>query len=761
MTMNMRALGCRWRTVRIGCFALVLLAGCAAGYKEHREGLALLSQGRPEEAVAMLAAASEAAPENLAWRADLLRARERAASRLVRSADAERAAGRYEAARALYQRVLAADAANAAARLGLERVETAVRSQAMLDEAERLLRAGDAAGAAAAVQRVLLQEPRHPRAGSLQRKVNEQLAARAAAEPALDAQFTKPVTLQFRDANLKIVFEALSRITGINVILDRDVRSDLRTTIFVNGASVADVIDLIALQNQLARKVVSGNTVFIYPSTPAKMKEYQDLKIRSFHLTHADPKQILAMLKTLLKTRDVFVHEKTNSVVIRDTPDAVRLAEKLVADQDTPQAEVMLEVEVLEVSTTRLTELGIRWPGAAGLSTPAAAGTLGELRALSSNDLIVTPLSASLNLRLEDGDTNVLASPRIRVRNREKAKIMIGSRVPVITNAVTPVSTGTPVVTGSVQYLDVGLKLEVEPDISQDDDVVIKMGLDVSSIIREVLNVQSGSLAYEIGTRNAMTVLRLRDGETQILAGLISDEERRTATKVPGLGDIPVVGPLFGSQKKNGAKTEIVLSITPRIVGAPRTVDVAHAEYWAGTEFTVRNGLLNLVERGQVAISSSAEEPAAAAPAGQRAIPGGAAAALLGWQGPARVRPGERFGVALNFRPVQPVGRVEAVVTFDPATLKVLDVTEGQFVQHAGATLGKNVDQAGGRIELDMAGRGGAAARATGTLATILFEAVGADPEARLVLDRVLATGPGGEPVAVTAPAPHVLRVAP
>jgi general secretion pathway protein D len=758
MTMDKRASGFVPESLRVGCLALLLLAGCAAGYKEHRDGLALLAQGRPDEAAAMLAAATEAAPENLAWRADLLRAREQATRRLVRAADTERSAGRLPAAKALYERVLAGEPDNAAARLGVERVDADLRARATLDRAEALLRAGDVAGAAEAVQRVLLEEPHQSRAGALQRQVNERLAARAA-EPTLSPQFAKPVTLQFRDANLKLVFESLSRLTGINVILDREVRSDLKTTIFVSGASVADVIDLIALQNQLARKIVSSNTVFVYPATPAKLKEYQDLKIRSFHLTHADPKQILTMLKTLLKTRDVFVHERTNSVVIRDTPDAVRLAEKLVADQDLPPPEVMLEVEVLEVSTTRLSELGIRWPGSIGLSTPATAATLGDVRALNADDLLVTPLSATLNLRLEDGDTNVLASPRIRVRNREKAKIMIGSRVPVITNAVTPVSTGTPVVTGSVQYLDVGLKLDVEPDITQDEEVVIKVGLDVSSIVREVVNQQSGSLAYEIGTRNAMTVLRLRDGETQVLAGLISDEERRTATKVPGLGDIPVVGPLFGSQKRNGGKTEIVLSITPRIVGSPRVPDGLNVEYWAGTEFNVRNGLLNLVRGGHVAIASVVDKPADA-PAAADAHKG-AGAALFAWQGPARVRPRERFGVALNFKGTQPVGRIEAVVTFDPGALKVLDVTEGPPVQQAGAALSKTIDQAGGRVDLDIAGRGGAAAKGAGTLATILFEAVSADPEARIALDQIVVSGPDGEPLASAPSAPHVVKVAP
>jgi len=230
--------------------------------------------------------------------------------------------------------------------------------------------------------------------------------------------------------------------------LDRDVKPDQKTSIFVKDVSVEDTINLILLQNQLEKKVISDNTVFIYPGTPAKLKDYQDLKIRSFHLTNADPKLILSLIKTLIKTKDIFIHEKTNSVVMRDTPDAIRLAEKLVADQDIAEPEVMLEVEVLEVSTARLSELGIKWPSSFSVSTPTTATTVGQLRDLSVNDLLASSLSATLNLKLEDGDINILARPRIRVRNREKAKIMIGSRVPVITNTVTPLTTGGAVTTG-------------------------------------------------------------------------------------------------------------------------------------------------------------------------------------------------------------------------------------------------------------------------------------------------------------------------
>src|SRR5687767_10038942 len=145
-------------------------------------------------------------------------------------------------------------------------------------------------------------------------------------------------------------------------------------------------------------------------------------------------------------------------------------------------------------------------------------------------------------LRQQDASTNVLANPRIRVKNKEKARIHIGDRVPVITT--TAAATGG-FVSESVSYLDVGLKLEVEPLVHLEDEVGIKVALEVSNIAREVRGVGSSTLVYQIGTRNATTVLRLRDGETQVLAGLINDDDRRTANRVPGIGDWPVIGRLF------------------------------------------------------------------------------------------------------------------------------------------------------------------------------------------------------------------------
>lgn len=762
-------------------FALpaAVLVGCA-GQQLHQEGMALMGQGRAEEGLSKLAEASRAAPDNLSYRADLARSRDQTVSRLMAAADSERAAERPAAAQALYERILGIHPGNSRAVLALELLRMDGRHEAALNGAEALLAKRDTEGALSAVKQVLLENPKNGRAQRLQRRINEQVARETLAEPSLKPKFTKPVTLQFRDANLKMVFEALSRTSGINVLLDRDVKPDLKTSIFVKDVSVEDTINLILLQNQLEKKVISDNTVFIYPGTAAKLKEYQDLKIRSFHLTNADPKQMLTMIKTLLKTRDIFIHEKTNSLVMRDTPDAIRLAEKMVADQDIDQAEVMLEVEVLEVSTARLSELGIKWPGSLTLSTPPEVDTLGRLRELGRNDLLVSPLSATLNLRLEDGDTNVLASPRIRVRNREKAKIMIGSRVPVITNAVTPVSTGTPVVTGSVQYLDVGLKLDVEPDIHLDNEVVIKVALDVSSIVKEVPNPQSGTLAYEIGTRNANTVLRLRDGETQILAGLISDEDRRTASKVPGLGQLPLVGRLFSSHKDNGIKSEIVLSITPRIVGSPRVPDVHEVEYWAGTEATLRNGTLNVNPRGVVSLASTSAGPPqpgrpAATPRGallsrpQRPAPAPVGAPVqaspvtLSWQGPTQVKSGEKLNLVLNVNSAQPMNRLDLLVSFNPEVFRALDVIDGGFLRQGNtpSILTRNIDQSSGQIQLDVSATGPDGASGTGNLVTLVLEAIAPNSDSQIVIGRLAPSGPGGEALPATAPNPHGIKVMP
>ena len=179
----------------------------------------------------------------------------------------------------------------------------------------------------------------------------------------LKARLNKSVALDFRDANLKAVFEALSHSTGINFVFDRDVKSGTRVTLSVSNLSADDVISVIAVTNQLGRKTLNENTVLIYPNTPDKQKDYIELVVKTFYLANAEAKAVLTMLKTVLKTNDLYADDALNTITMRDTPDAISLAEKLIASQDLSEPEVMLDVEVLEVARSRMTEIGIDAPG--------------------------------------------------------------------------------------------------------------------------------------------------------------------------------------------------------------------------------------------------------------------------------------------------------------------------------------------------------------------------------------------------------------
>jgi general secretion pathway protein D len=512
-------------------------------------------------------------------------------------------------------------------------------------------------------------------------------ASRNVAPPVLKAAIGKKVSLEFRDANMRNVFEVIARTTGINFVFDKDVRPDLRTTIIVRESTVEDVIKLVLLTNQLDRKIVNDNTILIFPNTPAKLKEYQELVVRSFYLNNADVKQTVNMIRTVVKTRDLFVDEKLNLLVMKDTPEAVRLAEKLIATQDIADPEVILELEVLEISSSRAQELGVRFPERVQFQSPAslAAGATMDRVSAGLTGFIATP-TLILNLKQQDGTTNVLANPRIRVKNREKAKVHIGDRVPVITTT----STANVGVSASVSYLDVGLKLDVEPTIQLDGDVVIKAGLEVSNITKEV-SVTGGGLAYQVGTRNASTVLRLRDGETQVLAGLIQDEERVTANRLPGLGNLPLLGRLFSNHNETRAKTEIVLLITPRIVRTLLRPEHVVAEFFSGTEAAV--GVLPLsigaTPAQGIAISSAPGKPGAKPPASSPVQDQAAAPVSITLNVPPQVRLGADVTATLSL-PSDPrvaTGQIELV--YDPAVLALRGATTDATPGRLSVALGR------------------------------------------------------------------------
>ncbi|MGH8736407.1 MAG: secretin N-terminal domain-containing protein [Burkholderiales bacterium] len=571
--------------------AATLLAACATD-QVLTQSRQLVQQGRGDEALALLDQAAHEHPGNRIYRAQYFTDRDRLVTQWFAEAEAARSASLFDQAEALYRKVLQFDPANPRATSGLAQLAQDKRQRALVAKAEQLFKAGKYQAAKDVLEPVLKQSPKRRDARRLRREIEAKTAPPALATPQLKSSVKKPISLELRDVSLRTAFEVLSRATGLNFLYDKDLNTDQTTSVVVRDEKVEDVIHQILVSNQLADKVLSESTALIYPDTPQKRSEYQELAIKSFYVSNADVRETANMLRTILDARHVFVDEKLNLLVIKDTPANIRRAGRLIAAQDLAQPEVMLDVEVLEIGFNRMRDLGLQYPStlawslagtdSTGAKTP---GVVPLPQWLSRNAGLVQltfsdPLFL-LSLQQQDAYTNLLANPRIRVKNREKATIHIGDRLPVITT--TAAATGS-FVSQSISYLDVGLKLEVEPVVYLDDDVGIKLGLEVSNITNTIQSASGDTLTYQIGTRTANTTLRAHDGETQVLAGLISDQDRRNANSVPGLGDLPVLGRLFSSTSDNRAKSEIVLLITPHIVRNLTRPDPRDLEFSAGTE---------------------------------------------------------------------------------------------------------------------------------------------------------------------------------
>lgn len=571
-------------------FHLSLLTGCT-GQLAYREGRQLLMQNRIEPALTKFQQAVAQDPRNPEYRQAALQTRERAQFGFLEQADRARAEGDHAASERLYRRVLALDSTNARAHAGLANLAMDQRHAALLANIKALFDKKDFDGAQAALHVVLQENPSNAEALALQKTVSSNEAGKLAVATGLAKAYKKPITIEFKDVSLKQIFEVISRTSGLNFLFDRDVRTDQKTSIFLKNSTIEAAVHYTLLTNQLDQHVLDGNSILIYPSTPAKQHAYQEMVVRSFFLTNADAKSVAGSIKTIVKSRDIVVDEKLNMLIVRDSPEAIRVAEKLVALHDVPEPEVMLEVEILEVKRARLMELGIQWPNSLSLSplpltVAGATGgiTLRDLRGQNSATLAASISALSVKAHVNDSDARLLANPRIRARNHEKAKILIGERVPNITTT----ATATGFVSEAINYVDVGLTLNVEPTIYLDNDVAIKVQLEVSNIVSQ-LKTPSGTVAYQIGTRNASTVLRLKDGETQVLAGLINDEDRRTGNKLPGIGELPLVGRLFGNSVDDNQKTEIILSITPHLIRNIQRPAAPLAEFHSGTDTSFRN----------------------------------------------------------------------------------------------------------------------------------------------------------------------------
>ena len=541
----------RLRRAAAALLALAL-SGCAAS-SAFRAGQKAERREEFDRAVLEYSKAVQESPDNLHYKKSLERAR-------LRASQEHAFAARRLAGRALYKEAL--DELRLALDLNPE-------SQELIAQAEDLERKRHAAATGETVQQV-------------KDRVREGAFPGLVLGPGAD----EPLGLSFRNASLREAYQAVGRIAGVNFIFDPQFQ-DQTISIDLRDVPFEQALTALGSVGRTFYRVAESHIVNVIPDTPAKRRDYEQQVVKTFFLSNADLKETIDLLRIVLGARRVAPLPGANALTINDAPDKVAAAERIIEIVDKQRAEVMVEVEILEVNRSKLKDYGIEitsaLPGVEGVvgaifpkptvtetTTDASGNPITRERALTLNDnpysksqLVITGLPGVIYRLLKtDTSTRLLANPQLRTSDGQTAQARFGDQVPV------PVTTFAPIATGGVSqqpitsfdYKNVGVNIDITPRVHHDDDVTLALKLEVSSV---------GPLFQNLPTFNNRTVtsvIRLRDGETNILAGLISDTERTTITTIPGLGSIPVLGRIFSRNRVEAAETDIVMTLTPHIV---------------------------------------------------------------------------------------------------------------------------------------------------------------------------------------------------
>ncbi|MDH4064463.1 MAG: hypothetical protein OEW19_08680 [Acidobacteriota bacterium] len=426
----------------------------------------------------------------------------------------------------------------------------------------------------------------------------------------LPTDVTLPESLVFREANARDIFSAIGKFADVSIVFDPTYR-DQAVSIDLRNTSLDQALTSLTTATRNFWRVTTPRTVAIVPDTQAKRREYEEEVVRTFYLSNADLKETIDILRIVVDARRIASLTGTNAITIKDTPERVTAAGRIITAIDKARPEVVIDVELLEVDRTHLNEFGLQLasPGAAptGINGQVDVNregfTLRDLTTLTQSGVYLTNLPALYYRLLKtDTATRVLANPQLRTTEGIAAQARFGERVPV------PVTTFAPLATGGVQsqpitsfnYENIGVNIDITPRTHHDDAVSLAVKVELSSIS----GTGFGGLPT-FGNRSINTVIRLKDGETNMLAGLIRDEERRSLAGVAGLSDIPVIGRLFAYNRKETQETDIILTLTPRIV---RVLDLTETDLAA---FRV----------GRDGASGGADLPPLPVPAPQRDAP--------------------------------------------------------------------------------------------------------------------------------------------
>lgn len=541
-------------------------------FRSYEKGRDLEVQQKWDDAVQEYSKALQVDPANLRYRIALQRAKLEASRIHFEKGKALRAAGQNELAAVELEITTKLDPTN----------------QFAADELIKALHAVQEARAAADQNSI----------DSVKRRAKNLSKAQP---PELNPASNEPISLDFpRETPVKDIYRALGNAFGINILFDAGVKDD-RIAIELRDVTAQQALERVMQAANHFYKVLDEKTIIVVPDNPQARRDYEDLVIRTFYLSNGDAEQVTNVVRTMIEARNVFPLKALNAITIRDTADKVRIAEKIIEANDKARAEVVVDVELLQLDVTKARELGMQLltiaNGQASSYSPTgnivgadgkALGslTLSELRNLTSNNFSFNVPTLSYGFIKSNTDSQLLAKPQLRISEGEKATLTIGQRLPVPVSTFSAVNTGntngTYAPVTSFQYQDVGIKITIEPRVHHNREVTLKLTVEVSNLAGYAPD--SNPRQPIIGTRTIESTIRLKDGETNFLAGLIRKDDSTSVNSTPFLGDIPVIGRLFSKDRKDSQNTDLVLTMSPHIVRIPDITEDDVAPMWVGTQ---------------------------------------------------------------------------------------------------------------------------------------------------------------------------------
>ena len=766
---------------------VALLTGCSLLMSaDARRGDQHVEEGNWEEAVLAYQQAIKLDPFDLPLQSKLALARERAAAMHEERGRALLKEHQLDQALEAFKRALSLEPSRAEHHAAFAEALRLKEARDHVREAEQLHNLGRLDEAIDAYTRATELDP------SLSRAL-EGIAALTEQQQASKREggFAQPITLRFQKAGIKEVLEGLAKAAGFNVVFDKDVRNDPISVAF-QETPFDQAWNLILSSNSLFSRRVGPDTVLVSPNTKQKQEQYQDLMIRTFYLSNVKAKDMLTLLRSMLDSKRMYANEDINAVVIRDQPEKLQLAERIILANDRQSSEVLFEVEVLEVDLTKNMTYGVNVPKQAGLGLipPGFTGVLAadpqqftyrQLTSLGPDSyLFRLPTTVLLDFFKQVNDTKTLASPKVRVVNNKKAEINIGNKQPILlsttnvlpgqaaTGAVPTTSTVT-----SIEFRDTGVKLTVEPSIHLGSELSLKMKIDIVSLGPQI-TLQASPLIqqFTFGNRSAETALNIKDGETIVLGGLIQETDQKTRQTVPFLGDLPLIGWLFSTFTTQKQTTEIILTITPHIVQTMTPPSPGMQTFWSGTESLYATSPL-FSSTSQKSVGTGGNGPQS-----KLQPPPGAREGLAGSLGvPSSSRAGAGHGTVLTFKPSELAtgigqefqiglvaqsleGLTEGVVTveYDPQVLEFRRVVEGELLKRRGgrSSVTASLNPGTGSVQLTMR-RQGEPASGNGGLVMLTFagKAPGVSPLA-IQMPEGLDHGKYGQP---SIEGPGIVRV--